>query len=62
MNKFKFIKYKDTENEYDVSKIVFTTETLLLGEIVTQFEYFLKACGFHFDGHLEFVDEEPKSE
>jgi hypothetical protein len=29
-----------------------------LSEVVQEFEYFLKACGYHFDGHLDLVDDE----
>lgn len=29
-----------------------------LSQIIQQFEYYLKACSFHFDGHLDIVDED----
>jgi hypothetical protein len=29
-----------------------------LGEIVINFEDFLKGCGFVFEGHLDFVEDE----
>jgi hypothetical protein len=26
--------------------------------VVEEFENFLRGCGYHFDGHLDFVDDE----
>jgi len=28
-----------------------------LGDVLESFERFLKACGYHFDGHVEIVSE-----
>jgi len=44
-----------------VSKVTFEFEELQLGSVVQHFEDFLRGCGFHFDGRLDFV-EEPKME
>lgn len=29
-----------------------------LSQIIQQFEYYLKACGFYFDGQLDFVNDD----
>ena len=29
-----------------------------LSDIVSEFEMFLRGCGFHFEGHLELVDND----
>lgn len=33
-----------------------------LSDVIEQFEYFLKACGFHFEGHLDIISDEPINE
>jgi hypothetical protein len=33
-------------------------ETAELGEVVLHFEDFLRGCGFVFEGHLDFVEDE----
>jgi hypothetical protein len=52
MNKFTFI------NELDSSKRTLEFSEDYLPDILTYFEEFLKGCGFNFDGHLEFVNDE----
>lgn len=29
-----------------------------LSQMIEQFEYYLKACGFHFDGHLDIQNDD----
>ena len=41
-----------------IETIVVETEAVTLTEIVDAFERFLKACDFHFEGKLDFVEEE----
>lgn len=41
-----------------VETIVMETEAITLSEILDTFERFLKACDYHFDGKLDFVEEE----
>lgn len=62
MNKFKFIKYKDPDNDFDLSQVIFTTKATTLPEILHEFECFLKACSFNFVGQLKIVDEDVQSE
>ena len=54
---FIFKKTKDPSNEYDIADVVFEVNTISLAELVQQFEAFLKANEFYFDGHLDFVEE-----
>lgn len=42
----------------DGKVVTFDINEDFLDEIITDFEYFLKGCGFHFDGRLEFVNDE----
>lgn len=44
-----------------VSRTRHTTSEETLGEVLNAFELFLRGAGFHFDGHLEFVDEQNQS-
>lgn len=40
-------------------KITHEFEADTIEEICSQFEDFLRGAGFHFDGHLEIVDDYP---
>lgn len=42
-----------------ISKITFETKSDALSDIVTDFESFLRGCGFSFDGVLDIVDPDP---
>lgn len=42
-----------------ISKITFETKSVALSDIVTDFESFLRGCGFGFDGVLDIVDPDP---
>jgi hypothetical protein len=55
---YKFIKVKDPENRFETTDIEFKVETSSLLELIQEFEYFLKGCGFAFDGTLEIVEPE----
>lgn len=60
--KFTFIKeptndwIKDSE-----SKVTFEFEEVQIDNVIAHFEDFLRGCGFHFEGYLEFANE-PKME
>ena len=58
--KFTFISEPNAEWQR-VSKVTFEFEEIQMVNIVQHFEEFLRGCGFHFDGRLDFV-EEPKME
>ena len=55
MAKITFIR--EESNYYNNSKQTVEFSAVELGDIVEQFEYFLKGAGFVFDGHLQLVDE-----
>jgi hypothetical protein len=38
-------------------EIVMTTHEVTLTDVIGVFERFLKAVGYSFDGHLDFVDD-----
>lgn len=47
--------------QYDENSAKVTVELppdSTLGDVLEQFEGFLKAAGYGFDGHLDFVEEE----
>lgn len=54
----KFVKYQDLDNHFDKTKIIMKTDAITLGEIITDFENFLRACGYVFEGELDFVNNE----
>jgi hypothetical protein len=56
MSKFTFV----CENNFLNNPTKNTTEIVadLLPQVVEEFENFLRGCGYHFDGHLDFVDDE----
>jgi hypothetical protein len=44
------------------STVTVTTDAVTLPEVLSQFEDFLRGCGFHFEGSLELVEEESEHE
>lgn len=54
----KFVKIKDPQNGYDSTDIIMRTDAIGLPEIVKDFEDFLRACGYRFEGELDFVSED----
>lgn len=56
--KIKFVKERDLDNPFSVSDIDFTVHAVSLPDMVENFELFLRACGFIFDGHLDIVEDE----
>lgn len=54
---FKLHDDDDSSRELEV-KTVIEGPCLTLDEILTQVEHFVKACGYHPKGQLEFVDDE----
>jgi hypothetical protein len=56
--KYKFIKTKDADSRYDISNITMEVDTTDLIKLIEEFELFLRACSFGFDGHLEIVKDE----
>jgi hypothetical protein len=60
MSKFTFIKEPDPDNwlTEGESTLTVTFSQISLENIVSEFEYFLKGAGFHFEGHLDFVPDD----
>lgn len=60
MSKYTFIKEPDPDNWLDEgdSTITVTFSKITLEDIVSEFEYFLKGAGFHFEGHLDIVPDD----
>lgn len=47
-----------TESEYgDDMEVIFKFSTPLLSEVIQNFNQFLHACGFNYEGELEIVDD-----
>jgi hypothetical protein len=54
-----FIKTPLKENEHDISTVTMELpDSCTLPEILEGFENFLKAIGYHFEGNLDFVEED----
>ena len=51
MSKFTFIR----ENGYDKSKVTMEFEATTLGDVLDEFETFVRACGYNEEGHLDFT-------
>lgn len=58
MTKYTLIKEVEAENSYDISRVQLDIYTEHLTDLIEHFERFLQACGFVFDGHLDFQEEE----
>jgi hypothetical protein len=56
--KFTFDYTWRDSDENLVSRTRHTTAEETLGEVISAFELFLRGAGFHFDGHLEFVNDD----
>jgi hypothetical protein len=57
---FIFKKTRDTENQYDISDIEFAVADgdIEIDYLLTEFEHFLKACGYNFKGNVDIVESE----
>ncbi len=51
MSKFTFIR----ENGYEKSKVTMEFEATTLGDVLDEFETFVRACGYNEEGHLDFT-------
>lgn len=55
----KFFKSHDPDNKFDKSDVLLQTGNQATIEDLTEmFEGFLKACGYHYKGHFEMVEDE----
>ena len=60
MSKFTFIRESDPDNweTESLSTISVTFTDFRLQRMLEEFENFLRASGFHFDGHLEIREKD----
>lgn len=56
---YKFVKTIDTANQFDNVTVTFEMpeSAVSLTDLIQNFELFLRACGYGFEGHLDVVDE-----
>ena len=45
----------------DTTKIEIECEYECLSDVVSTFQDFLRACGYHFDGELDFVKDDEEN-
>lgn len=55
--KHKFIYFHEGYNN-ETTELDYTSSAITLTDLLSDFEYYLKGCGFTFDGHLDIVEEE----
>lgn len=57
---FKFIKTIDESNPHDISniEIIIPNNDVSLDQLLGVVEDYFKACGFVFQGHLDFIDDD----
>lgn len=56
---YTFIKNRDIDNRFDITRIRFDTDAMDLNELLEEIDNFIKACGFSPKGTLEYVQDEP---
>ncbi len=54
----KFVKIKNDENDADVTFEIDDSGRLTYNTLIRQFENFLKACGYSFEGELNIDNKE----
>jgi hypothetical protein len=57
MSKYTFHQEFAGQSPDSDSEIIIRFETTDLGTLIENFEAFLKACGFNWEGELDFVTE-----
>jgi hypothetical protein len=55
---YQFKKFRDPKNPHSITEVTMEVQAEDLPSIIEEFELFLKASGFCFDGHLDIVEEE----
>ena len=57
---YKFIKIPDPDNPHDNSSVEISTShnEFTVDELCQEFDSFLKACGYYYDGRVEIVEED----
>ena len=62
MSYFKFINENFPLDEEDITTTTKEFNSEYLYDVIENFEMFLRGCGFHFNGHLDFVQEDEEFE
>lgn len=44
-------------DQYNGTEVVHKTQTVSLGQLLEDFELFLRGCGFSFSGHVQIVED-----
>lgn len=55
MSKYVFKKIKDETNKFEISDIEMTVDTVSLNDLLQEFQFFLLASGYTFDGDVDIV-------
>ena len=55
---FKHTRTSCPQDPVPPSVVVLEVECVTLSELLEHFGYFLKACGYSFDGHVDVVSDE----
>lgn len=59
-HQFKYTYNETGLEEFSPVEVTFDIPgEVTISQMLYNFESYLKACGFYFDGHLEIVEEEP---
>lgn len=56
--KVTFKKVIDYDNHHDLTEIEMTVTTFTQSKLIREFENFMRACGFSFDGNLVIEEQE----
>jgi hypothetical protein len=55
---YQFIKTKNLNNKFDNSEVIMTVDSEAdLFDLLEEFQCFLKACGFGFNGIIDIVND-----
>jgi hypothetical protein len=58
MSYFKLINENNSFSDEEITTTTKEFNAEYLYEVIENFEMFLRGCGYHFNGHLDFVQDE----
>lgn len=56
--RYTFIQQYEADYSSKAMKVTLETDSELVSEVISDFEQFLRGCGYCFKGRLEIVNEE----
>ena len=56
-----FKKIPEPNHRFDTTTITFEVNAVTLTDVIQEFEFFLKGCGFSFEGTLGVIDDCPET-